>query len=144
VGAGKFRHPRRSSWPIYVDDGFLLSIYVDDGIFRHPTQVVILRHAFGFCNSVHPVISHEVWAVLLNSIYRDNLSSLQCFSSNTASVFGPTYTLFKFNLISCGLNIALKGQCHEIFHPGFFFIKQSPLGPCHGLKPFRIWLRIRR
>jgi hypothetical protein len=23
----------------------------------------------------------------------------------------------------------LKGQCHEIFDPRFFFIKQSPLGP---------------
>jgi hypothetical protein len=44
VGAGKFRHPRGSSGPIYVDDVFFGSIYVDDGIFRH-RHVVILHHA---------------------------------------------------------------------------------------------------
>jgi hypothetical protein len=36
VATGKFRHPRRSGGPIYVDDEFFRSIYVDDGIFRHP------------------------------------------------------------------------------------------------------------
>jgi hypothetical protein len=30
VGAGKFRHPHRPGGPIYVDDGFFRSIYVDD------------------------------------------------------------------------------------------------------------------
>jgi hypothetical protein len=45
VGAGKFRHPRRSSDPIYVGGGFFRSIYVDDGIFRHP-HVVLLRYAW--------------------------------------------------------------------------------------------------
>jgi hypothetical protein len=37
----------------------------------------------------------------------------------------------------------IKGQYHEIFDPRFF-IKQSPRVLIHGLKPFRIWLRIRR
>jgi hypothetical protein len=36
VAAGKFRHPRRSSGPIYVDDGFFRSIYVDDRTFPSP------------------------------------------------------------------------------------------------------------
>jgi hypothetical protein len=45
MGAGKFRHPRRSSVPICVDDGFFLSIYVDDVIFRH-LHFVLLRYAW--------------------------------------------------------------------------------------------------
>jgi hypothetical protein len=45
VDAGKFSHLRRSSGPIFVDDGFFRSIYVDGGIFRHP-HVVLLRHAW--------------------------------------------------------------------------------------------------
>jgi hypothetical protein len=45
VGAGKFRHSRRSSGPISVDDGFFRSIFVDDGIFGHP-HVPLLRQAW--------------------------------------------------------------------------------------------------
>jgi hypothetical protein len=45
VGAGKFRHLRRLSGPIYVDGGFFRSIYVADGIFRH-LHVVLLRHTW--------------------------------------------------------------------------------------------------
>jgi hypothetical protein len=51
VGAGKFRHRRRSSGPIYVDDGFFRSIYVDDGMFRTRMHVVLLCHAL-HCNSI--------------------------------------------------------------------------------------------
>jgi hypothetical protein len=51
--------------------------------------------------------------------------------------------VFKVDLHQTGFGVplwasALKGQCHEIFDPRVFFIKQSPL------EPFRIWLRIRR
>jgi hypothetical protein len=46
VGPGKFRHPRIGrAAQSYVDDGFFRSIYVYDGIFRHP-HVVLLRHAW--------------------------------------------------------------------------------------------------
>jgi hypothetical protein len=39
----------------------------------------------------------------------------------------------------------LKGQGHEIFDPRFFFHKTiPPRALIHGLKPFRILLRIRR
>jgi hypothetical protein len=39
----------------------------------------------------------------------------------------------------------LKGQCHEIFDPRFFFHQTiRPRALIRGLKPFRIWLRIRR
>jgi hypothetical protein len=45
VGEGKFRHPRRSTGSIYVDNGFFRLIYVYDGIFRQP-HVLGLRHAW--------------------------------------------------------------------------------------------------
>jgi hypothetical protein len=47
---------------------------------------------------------------------------------------------------SSGINdVHLKGQLHEIFDPRFFFHQStSPMALIHGLKPFRIWLRIRR
>jgi hypothetical protein len=38
----------------------------------------------------------------------------------------------------------LKGQCHEIFDPRLFHQTIPPRALIHGLKPFRIWLRIRR
>jgi hypothetical protein len=39
----------------------------------------------------------------------------------------------------------LKGQCHEIFDPLFFFHQSTPyMALINGLNPFRIWLRIRR
>jgi hypothetical protein len=39
----------------------------------------------------------------------------------------------------------LKGQCHDIFDPRFFFKSINPPRTLiHVLKPFRIWLRIRR
>jgi hypothetical protein len=38
--------------------------------------------------------------------------------------------------------ILLKGQCHEIFDPRFFSSNNPPRALIHGLKPFRIWLRI--
>jgi hypothetical protein len=40
---------------------------------------------------------------------------------------------------------ALKGQLHEIFDPQFFFHQSTPpRALIHGLKPFRIWFRMRR
>jgi hypothetical protein len=45
VGAGKFRQPVQVERPNLVDDRFFLSMYVDDGIFRHP-HVVLLRHSW--------------------------------------------------------------------------------------------------
>jgi hypothetical protein len=36
-----------------------------------------------------------------------------------------------------------KGQCHEIFDPWLFQQTIPPRALSHGLKPFRIWLRIR-
>jgi hypothetical protein len=41
-------------------------------------------------------------------------------------------------------NSCLKGQCHEIFDPWVFNQIIPPRVLFHGLKPFRIWLRIRR
>jgi hypothetical protein len=38
----------------------------------------------------------------------------------------------------------LNGQCHEIFDPHFFHQSTPPRVLIHGLKPFRIRLRIRR
>jgi hypothetical protein len=38
-------HARRTSGPFCVDDGFIQSIYLDDGIFRKP-HVLGLRHAW--------------------------------------------------------------------------------------------------
>jgi hypothetical protein len=47
--------------------------------------------------------------------------------------------------IFCFLGPLLKGQCHEIFVPRFFFHQTiPPRALIHGLKPFRIWLRISR
>jgi hypothetical protein len=48
VRAGKFRHPRRASGPIYVDDGFFQPVYVDDGIFRHPHVVLLCLSCLAF------------------------------------------------------------------------------------------------
>jgi hypothetical protein len=42
------------------------------------------------------------------------------------------------------VNINLKGQLHEIFDPRFFHQSTPPRALIHGLKPFRIWLRIRQ
>jgi hypothetical protein len=57
----------------------------------------------------------------------------------------PTRSLFNLEDISYG-NVSLKGQCHEIFGPQFFFYHQSTPHRTllHRLKPFRIWIRIRR
>jgi hypothetical protein len=44
-GEGKYRQSDKVSGPIYVDNGFFLPIYVDDGILCHPC-VVLLRHAW--------------------------------------------------------------------------------------------------
>jgi hypothetical protein len=44
-GDGKIRKSHRMSGPIYVDDGFVRPINVDEGIFRHPC-FVLLRHAW--------------------------------------------------------------------------------------------------
>jgi hypothetical protein len=41
-------------------------------------------------------------------------------------------------------NFNLKGQCHEIFDPRFFHQTIPPRALIHVLKPFRMWLRIRR
>jgi hypothetical protein len=38
----------------------------------------------------------------------------------------------------------LKGQLHKIFDPRFFSSNNSPRPLIRGLKPFRIWLCIRR
>jgi hypothetical protein len=38
----------------------------------------------------------------------------------------------------------LKGQCHEIFDPRFFFVNRLSLGPRLTLKYFRIMYRICR
>jgi hypothetical protein len=38
----------------------------------------------------------------------------------------------------------LKGQLHGIFGPWFFHQSTPSRALIHGLKPFRIWLRIRR
>jgi hypothetical protein len=61
-GDGKFRPPHRLS------GGFLLSFYVDDGIFPH-LHVLVLRHARLF-NSVHMnpwIMSWYFWGKNLNS-----------------------------------------------------------------------------
>jgi hypothetical protein len=39
---------------------------------------------------------------------------------------------------------SFKGQCHEIFDPQLFSSNNPLWALIHGLKPFRIWLRIRR
>jgi hypothetical protein len=39
---------------------------------------------------------------------------------------------------------SLKRQLREIFDPCFFSSNNPPRALIHGLKPFRIWLRIRR
>jgi hypothetical protein len=49
--------------------------------------------------------------------------------------------LFMAELIH--FNAYLKGQCHEIFDPRFSFHQTIP-PISHGLKPFRVRLRIRR
>jgi hypothetical protein len=41
-------------------------------------------------------------------------------------------------------NTPLKGQLHEIFDLWFFHQSTPPRALTHRLKPFRIWLRIRR
>jgi hypothetical protein len=40
--------------------------------------------------------------------------------------------------------VSLKGQYHEVFAPRFFSSNNPPKAIVNGLKPFRIWLRIRR
>jgi hypothetical protein len=40
--------------------------------------------------------------------------------------------------------LRLKGQCHEIVDLWFFHQSTPPRALTHMLKPFRIWLRIRR
>jgi hypothetical protein len=42
------------------------------------------------------------------------------------------------------VTVPLKGQLHEIFDPSFFHQSTPPRALIHGLKPLRIWLRIRR
>jgi hypothetical protein len=49
-------------------------------------------------------------------------------------------SIYHWNLYS---NTVLKGQCHEIFDL-WFFPSIPPRALIHGLKPFRIWIRIRR
>jgi hypothetical protein len=44
VGDGKLRHPHKLSGLIYDGDEFFQSIYVYDGIFRHP-------HVSGLCHA---------------------------------------------------------------------------------------------
>jgi hypothetical protein len=41
-------------------------------------------------------------------------------------------------------HISLMGQCQEIFDPRFFHQTIPFRTVIHGLKPFRIWIRIRR
>jgi hypothetical protein len=47
AGDGKFHHPRRTIGKIRLHQRLGLSIYMGDGIFRHPC-VVVLRHAWLF------------------------------------------------------------------------------------------------
>jgi membrane-bound metal-dependent hydrolase YbcI (DUF457 family) len=42
------------------------------------------------------------------------------------------------------VKLTLKGQCHEIFDLCFFHQSTPHRALTHSLKPFRIWLRIRR
>jgi hypothetical protein len=42
------------------------------------------------------------------------------------------------------INNALKGKCHEIFEPQFFHQSTPRRVLIHRIKPFHIWLRIRR
>jgi hypothetical protein len=46
-GDGKFHHPRRTIGKIRQHQRLGLSIFMGDGIFRHPC-VVVLRHAWLF------------------------------------------------------------------------------------------------
>jgi hypothetical protein len=46
MGAGKFRHRRRSGGPIYSDEGVFRSIYVDDGILSTACCAPASRLAF--------------------------------------------------------------------------------------------------
>jgi hypothetical protein len=46
-GGGKFHHPHRTIGKIRQHQRLGLSIYMGDGIFRHPC-VVVLRHAWLF------------------------------------------------------------------------------------------------
>jgi hypothetical protein len=48
---------------------------------------------------------------------------------------------FSFNILDF---LCLKGQQHEIFDNGFFHQTIPSSALIHALKPFRIWLRIRR
>jgi hypothetical protein len=48
------------------------------------------------------------------------------------------------NLHIGSLKFCLKGQCHEIFDLWFFHQTIPPRALIHVLKPFRIWIRIRR
>jgi hypothetical protein len=40
--------------------------------------------------------------------------------------------------------LSLKGQCHAIFDFWFFHQTIPPRALIHGVKPFRIWIQIRR
>jgi hypothetical protein len=89
--------------------------------------------------------SSELWPEPHQNFYADPESRQQEKLSNNGlpnSVQTRFSCLISNNVVG---PLYLKGQCHEIFDPKFFFHQSTPpVALIHGLKPFCIWPRIRR
>jgi hypothetical protein len=105
--------------------------------YRYHINMIKLFHIISL-NALVFVANHFLMKKVCFPLY---LSYLFFNCDKSVCKYGVQYNVRLFATV---LNSRLKGQCYEIFDLWFFHQSTPPRALTHRLKPFHIWLHIRR